>query len=388
MRPDPDAGAQARRPETGPRATAPGPLATGYAPGSRHRGAARHVARGGRIRRAASLAACLAVALLASGCVRQGISPKAAGVHRLFYIILWLALPVFVFVEGMLLVSIVRFRKRHGDESPPPQTSGSRVALTAFFAGPLAVIIALLVFGESAVARVNRDDPHPTEQLVVTGFQWEWSAHYINEGVTVTGKTLKQAMTMELPVNAPARIDLRSSDVIHEFYVPDLLFMKNAVPGHPNVFTLTPTKVGTYHGQCAQFCGLWHSKMELVLKIVPQAEFQSWVAQQKQAASNTGSCTPTGSTATLVANQISWDKSCIAVVAGKPFQITINNQDKRIAHNFAVYDKATLAHQLYLSPDVTGPDTKTFAGPALSAGTYYFQCDIHGPAMAGTLIVR
>ncbi len=339
------------------------------------------------VRRTAAVVAIVAVPLLTSGCVKEGISAKAADVHRLFFVILWLALPVFLFVEGMLLIAIVRFRRRAGDESAPPQIPGSRRALTAFFAGPLAIVVLLLAFGEVAVSRVDRNDPNPAERLVVTGFQWEWSARYVNEEFTVSGHTLKQAMTMELPVDRSTEIELRSTDVIHEFYVPDLLFMKNAVPGHPNVFTMRPTKLGTYRGQCAQYCGLWHSKMTLILKVVPQAEFDGWVTQQKTAASAGGSCSPSGSKITLVAKTISWDKTCVGVAVGVPFQITIDNQDKGIAHNFAIYDTPKLKHRLYLSPDVTGPETKTFTGPALPAGKYYFQCDIHGPAMAGTLVV-
>ena len=173
--------------------------------------------------------------------MKQGITDKAIEVNNLFYVILWLALPVFVFVEGMLLLSILRFRKRRGDDTLPPQTPGGRGALTAFFAGPLAIVIVLLLFGETAVSRVDRDDSHPAEQLVLTGFQWEWSARYVNEHVIVTGKTNKTPLTMELPVDVTTHVELRSTDVMHEFYVPDLLFMKNAIPGHPNTFTITPT---------------------------------------------------------------------------------------------------------------------------------------------------
>ena len=339
------------------------------------------------LRRTAAVAASVAALLLTSGCVKEGISAKATDVHRLFFVILWLALPVFLFVEGMLLVAVVRFRKRAGDESAPPQIPGNRRALTAFFAGPLAIVVLLLAFGEVAVARVDRSDPSPAERLVVTGFQWEWSARYLNEEFTVTGRTLKQPMTMELPVDASTEIELRSTDVIHEFYVPDLLFMKNAVPGHPNVFTIRPTKLGTYRGQCAQYCGLWHSKMTLILKVVPQADFSRWVTRQKTAASGAGSCSPRGSKISLVAKTISWDKTCLAVAVGLPFQITIDNQDKGIDHDFAIYDTPKLKHRLYLSSKVTGPGTKTFTGPALPAGKYYFQCDIHGPAMSGTFVV-
>ncbi len=339
--------------------------------------------------RAAVIVLLVALPLLLTGCVKQGISDKAAEVSNLFYVILWLALPVFAFVEGMLLLSIIRFRKRRGDESMPPQTPGNRGALMAFFAGPLAIVIALLVFGEAAVADVDKQDPHPGEQVVLTGFQWAWSARYVNEKVTVTGKTNSTPLTMELPVGTTTRIDLRSTDVMHEFYVPDLLFMKNAIPGHPNIFTIKPTEPGTYHGQCAQYCGLWHSKMELVLKVVPLPEFQRWVAKQAAASQpGNGDCSPNGSAVTLVASQISWDKDCIAAPAGGPFQLTIDNKDSGIAHNFAIYDSSDLTHRFYLSPDVTGVDSKTFTVPALPPGKYYFQCDIHGPAMAGTLVIR
>lgn len=340
----------------------------------------------------AKLLACLAVPLVSSACVRGGISAKGVEVHRLFYLILWLALAVFVFVEGMLLVAVVRFRRRRGDGSEPRQDAGGRRTLAVFFGAPLAIILVLLALGESALARVDRNDPKPAERLIVTGFQWAWTARYVNEGITVTGKTLKQTLSMQLPVNRAARIELRATDVMHEFFVPDLLFMKNAVPGHPNVFTVTPTRTGTYHGQCAQFCGLWHSKMALELKVVPQADFASWVAKQKEAAANAGSCAPPapGQPArpvSLVASQISWDKACVAVSPGGPFQVTIDNKDRGIAHNFAVYQNATLAHRLFLSRDVTGPGTLMFTVPALPPGKYYFQCDIHGPAMAGTLVV-
>jgi cytochrome c oxidase subunit II len=328
--------------------------------------------------------------LILSGCVPAGISAKSSDVHRLFYIILWLALPVFVFVEGMLLYSIIRYRKRRGDESSPPQIPGNNRALAAFFAGPLAVIIALLVVGEVAEAKVDRNDRHPTERVVVNGFQWAWSANYVNESFTVTGKTLKKPLTMELPVGKPTRIQLRSNDVIHEFYVPHVLYMKNAIPGHPNTITITPRKVGTYAGRCAQFCGLWHSQMTFVVKVVPVAEFHAWVDQQKNAGPGGagGACQPMGSSLALAARQISWDKSCLAAVARKPFQITIKNEDNGIAHNFAIWDSPAMKHQLYISSDLTGPATRTFTVPPLPPGKYYFQCDIHGPAMAGSLIVK
>ena len=101
--------------------------------------------------------------------MKTGLDPKAQEVHDLWFIILWLAIPVFVFVWGMLAIVIVRYRRRRGDESEPVQTRGNNGALVTFFAAPLAIVILLLSFGEVTVNRVNAIAPHPAERLVVTG---------------------------------------------------------------------------------------------------------------------------------------------------------------------------------------------------------------------------
>ena len=361
--------------------------------GSRPGGQAPRTAHGS-LRRALRLALLLTLPLAASGCglVKTGLDPKAQEVHDLWFIILWLAIPVFVFVWGMLAIVIIRFRRRRGDDSEPVQTRGNNGALVTFFAAPLAIVILLLSFGEVTVNRVDAVAPHPAERLVVTGSQWQWSARYAKEGITVSGKTATattngQPLVMAVPLGRSVEVTLMSTDVMHGFFVPGMLYMRNAVPGHPNVFTFTPTRAGIYHGQCTQFCGLWHSKMTLVLEVLKPARFAAWVNQQKKATSAGGSCKPTGSSVTLIAQHIAWDKKCIAAVAGKPIQITIINKDAGIAHNFAIWVSSALKKRLYQTANVNGPATMTFTAPALPAGKYYFQCDIHGPAMSGTLII-
>ena len=328
--------------------------------------------------------------VLCSGCIKTGISPKAHEVHTLFYVILWLALPVFIFVEGMLLICVLRFRKRRGDEEEPSQEDANKKVLYAFFAGPLAIVVVLLVYGETTAAKVDHLDPNPTEHLVVTGFQWAWQAQYTKEDFTVTGKTLGAPMAMELPLNEVTQVTLKATDVIHEFYVPDLLFMRNAVPGHPNTFTLKPTKLGTYPGQCAQYCGLWHEQMKFTVKVVPRAEFDKWIHQRQKQAKQLAAkaaCTSNGSEVQLTAHNIAWDKTCIAVVAGKPFKVEIRNLDNDVAHDFGIWKSSALKKELFATKPFTGPAEKSYTAPPLPPGTYYFQCDVHGPAMSGTLIV-
>jgi cytochrome c oxidase subunit 2 len=350
--------------------------------------------RPGDQRRALRPALLLALPLVTTGCglVQTGLDAKAQEVHRLWFIILWLALPVFLFVWGMLAIVIIRYRRRRGDESEPVQNAGKNGALVTFFAVPLGIIILLLSFGEVTVNKVDHIDPRPAERLVVTGSQWQWSARYAREGISVSGKTATETtngkpLVMAVPLGRSVEVTLESTDVMHGFFIPGMLFMRNAVPGHPNVFTFTPTRAGTYHGQCTQFCGLWHSKMTLVLEVLPQAKFQAWVNLQKKAQSKAGSCTPTGSSITLTAQHIQWDKTCIAAVAGQPIKITIINKDAGIAHNFAIWVNSSLKKRLFQTGNMSGPATKTYTAPALPAGKYYFQCDVHGPAMSGTLII-
>ena len=345
-------------------------------------------------RRALRLAVLLALPLVTTGCglVKTGLDPKAQEVHRLWFIILWLALPVFVFVWGMLAIVIIRYRRRRGDDSEPVQNAGKNGPLVTFFAVPLGIIVLLLSFGEVTVNRVDAIAPHPAERLVVTGSQWQWSARYAREGISVSGQTATETtngkpLVMAVPLGRSVQVTLESTDVMHGFFVPGMLFMKNALPGHPNVFTFTPTRAGIYHGQCTQFCGLWHSKMTLVLEVLTQAKFQAWVNKQKQAQTKTGSCTPTGSSITLTAQHIKWDKTCIAAVAGQPIKVTIINKDAGIAHNFAIWVSSALKKRLFQTGNLNGPATKSYTVPALPAGKYYFQCDVHGPAMSGTLII-
>jgi cytochrome c oxidase subunit II len=68
--------------------------------------------------------------------------------------------------------------------------------------------------------------------------------------------------------------------VIHAFWVPDFLFKRDAIPGHVNVFDVSPTTAGTYHGVCSEFCGLNHSFMTFTVKVVSPEEFERWLSEQ------------------------------------------------------------------------------------------------------------
>jgi len=322
--------------------------------------------------------------LLLTNCAKQGISPQGQDVHQLYVIILILAAPVFIGVEAALIWCIVRYRKRSDD--PAPQTVGGSRSLGVFFVIPAVIVALLFPFGETTLLRIARTEP-PQVQIRVEGFQWQWTFLYLQEGIFVSGKTLVKPAEMVVPVDEPVRITLTSRDVIHSFFVPDLLFKRDAIPGRTTTFEFTPTELGTFPAQCAEFCGLWHSKMTFDVRVVSSLDYQAWIKQERKAAASI-TCKPDGTTLSLVAHNISWNQFCLAVPANTPFIVNINNQDAGIEHNFAIYDSFFQKTTYFTGPKVTGPATISLNPDPLPPGRYYFQCDVHGPAMSGAFVVK
>ena len=336
-------------------------------------------------RRCRATAALGAGALLFPGCAQQGASTQGQDIHDLYVRIAILAVPVFVAVEAFLLWCIIRYRKR--DDQPAPQGAGSGRTLGVFFAIPTVIIAVLFPFGEQTLSLVQHRDKNPGVVINVDAFQWQWAFFYVNEGLVESGKTLVKPAVMEVPVDQPIHIHLQSRDVVHEFYVPALLFMRNAIPGHPNDFDFTPTEIGTFPGQCAEFCGLWHSKMTFTLKVVSPPDYAAWIQSERSAALNV-SCPIGPASVQLVAQNTSWNTGCIGVPANAAISVGVTNQDVGIAHTFGVFDSVQRKVRYFESSRLTGPGSATYAVEPLRPGRYYFECTVHGPGMSGALIVR
>jgi cytochrome c oxidase subunit 2 len=183
------------------------------------------------------------------------------------------------------------------------------------------------------------------------------------------------------------KIELTSRDVIHSFFVPDLLFKRDAIPGTTSTFSFTPTQLGTFQAQCAEFCGLWHSKMTFLVKVVSPLDYQAWIKLQRKRF-NSITCKAQGSALSLVAHNISWNHFCLAVPANAPFTVHVTNQDAGLEHNFSIYDSFFEKKKYFRSPKLLGPGSETLQVSGLAPGHYYFQCDVHGPAMSGAFIVK
>ncbi len=335
-----------------------------------------------------SLRLAAPVCLIAlSGCAYEGIAPTSRKVHELYNTIFVMAGSVFAVVVLWLLVTLILFRRRKGDTGQPPQREGRAVIVVGFFLIGAAIVSLLFPFGERTLAAVDHINPQTQVHVRLEGFQWEWTAYYQDEGLVVSGKTLKKPLVFDVPVDSPIEITLVSRDVMHEFFVPQLLFMRNAVPGHPNTFTFTPTKIGVFKGQCAQFCGLWHSRMTFVMRVVAPVDYQAWVKAEKEAILRI-TCPAKAGAVTITAKDISWNTNCLSIVGGQPTTITVVNDDSNIDHNFAIYDGPDRRQRLFLTGRFAGVSTRTDTLPDLPPGKYYFQCEVHGPAMSGVFIVN
>lgn len=235
-------------------------------------------------RAAARAAAVPVLALLAAACTPAAVTEQGRTIHDLYNFFMWVAAVVFVLVSGLIVWSIVRYRRR--DDELPGQIHGNNTLELLWTLIPTVLVGVLIVATVQAQDKVLERSPDEAVPIKVTGFQWSWQFDYPG-GVRVVGQP-KQRPTMVVPVGRPIRIELVSVDVVHSFYVPRTLFKRQAIPGFTNRFDLTFDQTGTYPGQCAQFCGVSHADMLFDVDVVSESEFESWLRVNRAAAGGSG----------------------------------------------------------------------------------------------------
>jgi cytochrome c oxidase subunit II len=200
----------------------------------------------------------------------QGITMRGG-----WYVFLAAAIAVGLVVYGCIGWCLLRYRRRPGDT---PNNFQDNLPLEILYVVlPLVIVIGLFLVSYAVEMPVDTAIAHPADRVNVTAFRWSWKFQYAGTGITVAG-TPAQPATLYLPINRVTEIDLRSIDVTHSFWVPAFLFKRDAIPGMTNVFDLTPTRVGTYAGRCAQFCGIDHTLMTFTVRVVPGAAYDRFLA--------------------------------------------------------------------------------------------------------------
>ena len=213
----------------------------------------------------------------------RSVAVEGTAIDQLFGLTLGIATVVFVIVQGSLLYSIVRFGRQPGDDTDGPPVRGNHKleffwtvvpALTIFFVGFMSYQV---------LAAIEKPQ---TDALVVEvkGFQFAWQFYYPEQDVTST--------EMHIPVDRQVQLKLRSNDVIHSFWVPEMRIKKDVMPDRVTETFITGTETGTYPIVCTELCGAGHAVMRSQIIVQSDADFRAWLATQQTTASQEAGATP------------------------------------------------------------------------------------------------
>lgn len=217
----------------------------------------------------------------------------------------WLAaMIVGVIVWGLIFYAAWHYRRRNDDEIPI-QTRYNLPIEIFYTIAPVMMVIVFFFFTVKTQNEVIHDYEHPDTTITVVGQQWSWTFNYnltyndafqpgtndktpeYIQAPTTLGTdtvvhdvgTTAQRPTLWLPLGKSVEFHLYSPDVIHSFWATDFLMKMDVVPGRNNHFGVTPTRLGTFEGRCAELCGLYHSKMLFTVKVVTPEQYSQHIAE-------------------------------------------------------------------------------------------------------------
>ena len=264
------------------------------------------------------LAAARAFAYESSYNLPVGVTDISARVHGLHMRIFWICAVIAVLVFGVMLYSIVRFRKSAGAVPDRALTHSTQVEVVWTLI-PAVILIVMAI--PAARTLVDMEDTRNSELSVkVTGYQWKWRYEYLGKGVAFysalsaesnqarqlnSGVDVTQVRDylldvdhpLVVPVDTKVRLLVTGDDVIHSWWVPDFAVKKDAIPGFINEAWFKANKVGRYTGQCAELCGRDHGFMPIVVEVRSKADFEKWLAAEQQAAGTDAAATTAMTTA-------------------------------------------------------------------------------------------
>jgi len=204
--------------------------------------------------------------------------PSALALQNLIFLFIAVCGLVFVLVMGVMVWALVRGRHAPAGR---PQTERSMGRVVAGAVVATSIIITFLTAASFyATPELNRGGVDaPT--ILVRGQQWWWQFTYLDPD---PAKTFQTANELHIPVGKDVRLRLEASDVIHSFWVPNLTGKQDLVPGRENALTLHASQAGVYRGQCAEFCGLQHSHMALLVIADEPEAYAQWLDAQREVA--------------------------------------------------------------------------------------------------------
>jgi cytochrome c oxidase subunit II len=237
-------------------------------------------------------------------------SPNAEKIDLLYKITLYIAMVIFVGVEGVLIWSLVKFRhRRRGPE--PAQIRGNAPLEIGWTVGAALILVVLTVItfiylddiqdpapngpgglrAAGGVEFASVDEPAPPGgeglNIDVNGQQYLWRFDYPSPPAPAGPAPAEgQVFTyyrMVVPVNTTVTLDITSQDVAHSWWIPELGGKADAIPGHTNHTWFRVEKPGVYGGECAELCGDNHADMRAEILALPVEEYEAWVTEQAAA---------------------------------------------------------------------------------------------------------
>ncbi|MEM7540127.1 MAG: cytochrome c oxidase subunit II [Pseudomonadota bacterium] len=231
----------------------------------------------------------------------RGVTPYSNTVYDLHMLILGICTVIGIVVFGVMFYSMLRFRKSKG--AVPATWHEDTRAEIAWTLVPLLILVGMAFPATKALIQME-DVANADMTIKVTGYQWKWHYDYIDDDIqffstidadsnaarrmdsgidpaSVEHYLLDVDNYVVVPVNKKIRFLTTAADVIHAWWVPDLGWKRDAIPGFINESWATIQQPGVYRGQCAELCGKDHGFMPVVVRAVSQEEYEQWVAQMK-----------------------------------------------------------------------------------------------------------
>jgi len=239
-----------------------------------------------------------AAVLLLSGCLRDfgeavggfgwpagGITDRSTRMYDMWIGSVVAALLVGLLVWGLIFWCLVRYRKR--GEELPPQTRFNLPMEVLYTIAPFLVIAVLFYYTVVVQNEVAATDENPDVTVEVVAFKWNWQFNY-RDGIGPDAGTVATTVgnsdlvpILVVPTGQVVRFELAARDVVHSFWVPELLFKRDVFPGNVrNAFELTiqVDKEGAYVGRCAELCGTYHATMTFEMRAVSPDRYQQYLS--------------------------------------------------------------------------------------------------------------
>jgi len=261
--------------------------------------------------------------------LREGVTDISHRVFDLHMLIFWICVVACVAVFIVLIYSIFTHRKSKG--AVPATFHESTTVEIIWTTIPFLVLVAMAVPATTTLLALE-DTRDADMSIQVTAYQWKWKYDYLDEDISffsvlttpreqIEGDAEKGENYLQevdnpivVPINKKIRFLITSNDVIHSWWVPDLGWKQDAVPGFINDAWTELTEPGTYRGKCAELCGKDHGFMPIVLIAKTEEDYAAWVAEQKGAAAAAADA----ATATLTMDELmargeaAYNKTCAA----------------------------------------------------------------------------